>query len=116
MQEIVYDPWRAAQMAQQHEADGAVTVEFRNTVQNMSPAMKEMEAAVVSGRFHHPDDPILNWMASNTTNKPDKKENYFPDKESPEKKIDGIVCCIMGVGRAMYEPAEQGINTDFVNW
>jgi phage terminase large subunit-like protein len=58
----------------------------------------------MSGRFHHNDDPILNWMASNTTNKIDKKENYFPNKESAENKIDGIVAIIMGIGRAMYEP------------
>jgi phage terminase large subunit-like protein len=115
--EIVYDPWRAAQMAKQFETeDGAVTVEYRNTVQNMTLAMKEMEAAIMSGRFHHPDDPILNWMASNTTNKVDKKENYFPDKESSENKIDGIVACIMGIGRAMYEPEDDNINLDFINW
>jgi phage terminase large subunit-like protein len=106
--EVVYDPWRATQMAQQFEADGAVTVEYRNTVQNMTMAMKEMEAAVMSGRLHHPDDPVLNWMASNTVNKIDKKENYFPDKESNENKIDGIVAAIMGIGRAMYEPEEPG--------
>lgn len=106
--EVAYDPWRATQMAQLFEADGATAVEFRNTVQNMTLAMKEMEAAIMAGRFHHPDDPVLNWMASNTVNKIDKKGNYFPDKESNENKIDGIVCAIMGVGRAMYEPEETG--------
>jgi len=59
---------------------------------------------------------VLNWMASNTVNKVDKKENYFPDKESNENKIDGIVACIMGVGRAMYEPENDEMNLDFVNW
>lgn len=116
IKEVVYDPWRATQMAQQFEADGAVTVEYRNTAQNMTMAMKEMEAAVMAGRFHHPDDPVLNWMASNTVNKIDKKENYFPDKESNENKIDGIVAAIMGIGRAMYEPESDEMNLDFVNW
>jgi phage terminase large subunit-like protein len=114
--EVVYDPWRAAQMAKQFENDGAITVEFNNTVKNMSPAMKELEAAVMSGRFHHNDHPILNWMASNTTNKIDKKENYFPNKESAENKIDGIVAIIMGIGRAMYEPENDDLDLDFVNW
>lgn len=116
LQEVVYDPWRAAQLAQQLEKEGMTTVEYRNTVQNMTLAMKEMEAAVMSGRFHHTDHPVLNWMASNTVNKVDKKENYFPDKESNENKIDGIVACIMGVGRAMYEPENDEMNLDFVNW
>lgn len=114
--EVVYDPWRATQMAHLFEADGAVTVESPNNAKEFSPAMKEMEAAIAAGRFHHPDDPVLNWMASNCTNKIGKNETYFPDKESSENKIDGIVCAIMGVGRAMYEPEETGINTDFVNW
>ena len=114
--EIVYDPWRATQMAQQFEKDGGVTVEYRNTVQNMTMAMKELEGAVYSGRFHHNDHPVLNWMASNCVNKIDKKGNYFPDKESNENKIDGIVTAIMGIGRAMYEPENNDINLDFVNW
>lgn len=104
LQEVVYDPWKAAQIAQQLENEGMTVVEFRNINQFMSPAMKELEAAIESERFHHPDDPVLNWMAGNVTNKEDKKGNYFPDKEKPEFKIDGIVALIMGIGRAMFEP------------
>jgi len=117
LQESIFDPYHAAQLAQRLEKKGLPVVEFRNTVQFMSPAMKEMEAAIESGRFHHPDNPVLNWMAGNVTNKEDKKGNYFPDKEKTEFKIDGIVAAIMGVGRAMFEP-ETGdtLNTDFVNW
>ncbi len=117
LQEVIFDPWRAAQIGQQLENEGLPVMNFPNQVKFMSPAMKEMEAAIESGRFHHPDNPVLNWMAANTTNKEDKKQNYFPDKEKVEFKIDGIVAAIMGVGRAMFEPeADQGINTDFVNW
>ncbi|MEY8205405.1 MAG: terminase TerL endonuclease subunit [Bermanella sp.] len=117
LQEVIFDPWHAAQIGQQLENEGLPVMNFPNQVKFMSPAMKEMEAAIESGRFHHPDNPVLNWMAANVTNKEDKKQNYFPDKEKVEFKIDGIVAAIMGVGRAMFEPeADQGINTDFVNW
>jgi len=102
VREVVYDPWQATQLAQNLVADGATAVEFRNTVQLMSPAMREMEGAIASGRLHHPDNPILTWMASNVTAKADAKENIFPRKEQPEQKIDGIVACIMGIGRAFY--------------
>ena len=104
LQESIFDPYHAAQLAQRLEKKGLPVVEFRNEVKFMSPAMKEMEAAIESGRFHHPDNPVLNWMAGNVTNKEDKKGNYFPDKEKREFKIDGIVAAIMGVGRAMFEP------------
>lgn len=102
--EVIYDPWQATQLAQNLEKAGAKTVEFRNTVQNMSPAMKEMEGAIHSGRFHHANHPVLTWMASNVTAKADAKDNIFPRKEGddPHKKIDGMVAAIMGVGRAFY--------------
>ncbi len=117
LKEVIFDPWRAAQIGQQLENEGMPVMNFPNQVKFMSPAMKELEAAIESGRFHHPNNPVLNWMAANVTNKEDKKQNYFPDKEKAEFKIDGIVAAIMGVGRAMFEPeAGDTINTDFVNW
>jgi len=65
--------------------------------------MKEMEGAIVSGRFHHDNCPVLNWQSGNVVNKIDKKGNYYPDKERTHNKIDGIVCIIMAIGRAMFE-------------
>ena len=100
--EVAYDPWQATQLAQNIQATGATTVEFRNTVQNMSPAMREIEGAIASGRFHHANHPILTWMASNVVAKEDAKENIYPRKERPENKIDGMISAIMAVGRAHY--------------
>lgn len=100
--EFVYDPWQATQLAQSVGAQGATTVEFRNTVQNMSPAMREVEGAIASKRFHHANHPILTWHASNVVAKEDAKENIFPRKEQSENKIDGMIATIMAVGRAYY--------------
>ncbi len=99
--EVTYDPWRATQLAQGLQADGARIVEFRNTVQNMSPAMFELEAAIASGRFHYDGNPILTWMMSNVVAKIDAKDNVYPRKEKPEQKIDGVVALIMAIGRFM---------------
>lgn len=100
-QEVVFDPWRAAHMAQQLMRDGAEAVEFRQTVQNMSTPMKELESAVKSGRLHHDGNPMLTWMMSNVVAKLDAKDNIYPRKEKPEQKIDGAVAAIMGIARAM---------------
>jgi len=99
--EITYDPWRATQLAQGLQTDGANIVEFRNTVQNMSPAMYELEAAIRSGRFHYDGNPVMTWMLSNLVAKIDAKENVYPRKQKPENKIDGVVALIMAVGRIM---------------
>lgn len=99
--ELPYDPWRATQLAHQLMSDGANVVEFRNTVQNMSPAMREWEAAITSGRFRHNADPVLTWMASNVVAKVDAKDNLYPRKERAENKIDGIIAGLMAMGRAV---------------
>jgi phage terminase large subunit-like protein len=112
--EVAYDPWRATQLAHQLAKDGATVVEFRQTVQNMSPAMKELAAAVKSGRFHHDGNPALTWMVSNVVAKEDAKENIYPRKDRPEQKIDGPVALMMGVGRAMVgEPLFMTLPDDY---
>jgi len=99
--EVTYDPWRATQLAQGLQAEGASIVEFRNTVANMSPAMYELEAAVESGRFHYDGNPVMTWMLSNVVAKIDAKDNVYPRKQKPENKIDGPVALIMAIGRFM---------------
>lgn len=105
--EVAYDPWRATQLAHQLMKDGAEIVEYRNTVQNMSPPMREMEAAITGKRFNHDADPLLTWMASNVTAKADAKENIYPRKERNEYKIDGIVATLMAIGRILNRAVEM---------
>lgn len=102
LRELAYDPWQTTQMAQNLREDGVQAVEYRNTTANMSPAMREIEGALAGGRWHHPDNPAFNWMASNVVAKEDPNSNIFPRKELPEKKIDGLVAAIMAMGRAMH--------------
>lgn len=100
--EVVYDPWRAVQLAQGLAAEGALTVEWRGTPGNNTPAIRELEAAIAGGRFKHPNHPVLNWMASNIVFREGAQETLRPMKEKPENKIDGIVAAIMGVGRFVF--------------
>jgi len=99
--EVAYDPWQATQLAQRLQANGATTVEFRNTVGNFSAPMKELDALARSGRLHHNGDPVLTWMVSNVVCHTDAKENIYPRKERPENKIDGVIAAITALGRAM---------------
>ena len=112
--EITYDPWRATQLAQGLQSDGANIVEFRNTVANMSPAMYELEAAITSGRFHYDGNPVLTWMMSNLIAKVDAKDNIYPRKQNVKNKIDGVVALIMAIGRAMAHEETMNID-DFIN-
>jgi len=105
-EEVVFDPWRAAQLEQRLTKNGVNTVELGQTVKNLSLPMKEFESAVKAGRAHHDGNPLLTWMASNVVAKLDAKDNIYPRKDKPEQKIDGIVATIMGVARAMSSEGE----------
>lgn len=96
-----YDPWQATQLAQEMEAEGLPMVEVRQTVQNLSEPMKEVESLVLQRKLAHGDCPVLTWMASNVVAKLDVKDNIYPNKERPENKIDGMVALITAVSVAV---------------
>lgn len=109
-----FDPWQAAQMMQNLQAERLDVVEYRQTVQNMSAPMKELEALVLSGRLHHPGCPVLTWNVSNVVCHTDAKENIYPRKERPENKIDGVIALIMALGRAMVPGESSEMSQGFV--
>ena len=112
---VAYDPWQATQLAQEMEAEGLPMVEIRQTVQNISEPMKELEALTLRRLLAHGDCPILTWMASNVLAKLDVKDNIYPNKERPENKIDGIVALIMSLSRAIANAEAQGSVDDFLS-
>jgi len=102
VREVPFDPWQATQLSSHLTEKGVPMVELRQTVQHLSEPMKEFEAVVLDGRFHHNGDPVLTWMVGNVVAKRDAKDNIYPRKESEDKKIDGAVAIIMGLARAMF--------------
>jgi phage terminase large subunit-like protein len=70
---------------------------------NMSDPMRELEAAIQSGRFHHDGNSLLTWCIGNVIGKhlPGNDDVVRPVKESTDQKIDGAVALIMAIGRAM---------------
>jgi phage terminase large subunit-like protein len=101
---IAFDPWSALQMQQDLAAkmgEDAV-VSIPQTTQYLSEAMKEVEAAVLSGRFHHNGDPVLSWAISCVIVRPDFNDNIFPRKEKNGiSKIDPASALFNAISRAM---------------
>lgn len=104
---LAYDPWQATQLAQHLIVKGIPCIEIRPTVQNFSAAMKEVEALVRSGKLRHNCDPVATWMVSNVVAKEDFKDNVFPRKERPNKKIDFFVALLSAMNRAMLTEAPK---------
>jgi phage terminase large subunit-like protein len=99
--EINYDQHHAHQLVNHLMLEGLLMVSIPQIATTLSEPMKELEAAILDGRFHHNGDPVLAWAASNVVAKPDKNENLFPDKERPENKIDPISALLNALMRAM---------------
>lgn len=108
IREIAFDPWNAQQLATElAEDDGFKMMEFRQGFKSMSGPAKDFEAAVLSGRFLHGNNPLLRWMASNVTVKEDPAENIKPMKSGRYRRIDGIITGVMCMGRALVNVPPQ---------
>lgn len=100
VQEIAFDPAYGAQMMQSLEADGFPVVAFRQGWFSMAPAVRELERAIIAGRFRHGGHPVLRWNFANIAVETDKAGNRFFNKSKSTEKIDGAVAATMAVSRA----------------
>ncbi|MFG0501092.1 terminase large subunit [Pseudomonas putida] len=110
VKELVYDKWRATQLAHQLLKDGANAVEFGGGYHIMNMPMREVEAALLAGRFRHDGDPVLTWMAGNIVTR-EHKGCLVPMKADEGKtnmrKIDGMIAILMAMSRALLADAPQ---------
>jgi phage terminase large subunit-like protein len=103
-QRIAFDPWSALQMQQQlaEQLGDDIVQSVPQTVQFLSPAMKELDAAMRAGRLHHNGDPVLTWAISCVVARIDANDNVFPRKlENGKDKIDPATALITGLNPAM---------------
>lgn len=114
VQAVGFDPWGSTQLSIKLEQEGAPMVEIPQTVKNLSESMKEIEAKVVAGTLRKDKNPVMDWMASNIVVKLDKNENYFPNKEHTDNKIDGMVALFMAVNRIIVGHDNGEITQAFV--
>ena len=105
VQAVGFDPFQAHHLAQRMQAEGAPMLEYPMQTKTLSPPMREMEAAIVSGKRVHPGNPMFDWMASNVTAKEDGRGNIYPRKPHNQDhlKIDGITAALMAEGLSMGE-------------
>ena len=101
------DPHGATGLSHDLDDEGLNPVTIVQNYTNMSDPMKELEAAIASGRFHHDGNPIMTWCISNVIGKhiPGNDDIVRPVKQGADNKIDGAVALIMAIGRAM--PGKQ---------
>ncbi|WP_454730516.1 terminase large subunit [Citrobacter freundii] len=101
--EIPIDPSGAIALSHELQDNGFEPISIRQDYTNMSPPMKELEAALAGGRFHHDGNPVLSWCISNVIGKtiPGSDDSVRPTKGDKQSKIDGATALLMAIGRAM---------------
>jgi len=99
--EVGMDAWGSREIAPQLQGEGFTVVDVPMQVRHLSEPMKEIQALIEDGRWHHDGNLATIWMFSNVEVQPDRNDNIFPRKASEDKKIDAAVATIIAVGRAM---------------
>jgi len=108
LREIAFDPWSATQFSLSLAEEGLPLVEVAQTVKNLSESMKTVQADIYGNKFHHDGNPVMAWMMSNVTVKPDRNDNIFPNKSTPENKIDGPVALFTAKSRLLVNGGDEG--------
>lgn len=101
LSEIAKDPWNSAQLGANLQEAGFTVVDIPQQVRYLSEPMKELQALVDAGRFHHDGNPAFVWMLSNVEVKEDRNENIFPRKQRAANKIDAAIALIVAMNRAL---------------
>lgn len=114
IREVAKDPWGGHQLGANLAAEGFVVVDIPQQVRYLSDPMKEIDAIVNAGRFHHDGNPAYVWMLSNVEVHEDRNENIFPRKSRASNKIDAAVATIVAMNRALAVAPEHGSIDDFI--
>jgi phage terminase large subunit-like protein len=100
VREIAFDPAYAQAVMAPLTEDGFPTATMRQGWATMSPAIKELERAIIARRFRHGGNPVLRWCFENVAVETDKAGNRSFHKGKSRERIDGAVAAAMAIGRA----------------
>ena len=114
VQEIAYDRNLAEHLITDL-ADTLNMVEFNQSMVGMSEPSKEWEQLIADGNLID-NNPVMAWMVSCCTVKPDANGNIKPlkpDVMRSTKRIDGVITSIMANNRLAVAMADKSEPVDF---
>jgi phage terminase large subunit-like protein len=103
VRELVYDPWRFGQAAQELEREGLLVVAFPQHDARMIPASARLHAAVVELRLTLPRVRELARHAADAIARHSRR-GWRIDKPNPRANIDAVIALAMAVERAEQVP------------
>jgi phage terminase large subunit-like protein len=95
-------PWllKAGFAEEQLEGDAAIFEPMGQGFQSMSPALRDLESALLTGRIAHGGHPVLTMCAANATVQADPAGNRKLSKIKSHGRIDGMVALAMAMSVA----------------
>lgn len=114
VQEIAYDRNLAAHLIQDL-SDVFTCVEFSQSITGMSEPSKAWEQLIADGKLID-NNPVMDWMVSCATVKPDANGNIKPvkpDVNKSTKRIDGVITSIMANNRLEVALADEEAQGNF---
>lgn len=95
-------PWlvRSGFTEEQLEGDSAIFEQMGQGFQSMSPALRDLEAAILNGKLVHGGHPVLTMCAANATVQSDPAGNRKLSKIKSHGRIDGMVALAMAMSVA----------------
>jgi phage terminase large subunit-like protein len=103
VRELVFDPWRFGQAAQELEREGITATQFPQTDARMLPASTRLYEAVVQQRLVLPDDNELRQHAAVAIAKHSRR-GWRLDKTARSDNIDAIIALCMALEAAEVKP------------
>ena len=101
------DPHRATELMTKLEDEGMNVCAVRQGHLSLLPGVNALELKVSKAELMHGGNPVLRWMASNTTTRSDANGNVIPDKQNSYSRIDGISALINAMTRAIVAGADE---------
>jgi phage terminase large subunit-like protein len=105
IREVLFDPWRFSQGAQELEAEGITVTQFAQTDVRMVPCSDRLYRAVVERKLTLPDDTELRAHAHAAIAKHSRR-GWRLDKSQRSDNIDAIIALAMAVEAAENKPAQ----------
>jgi phage terminase large subunit-like protein len=101
--ELVFDPWRFGQAAQELAQRGIQVVEFPQTDVRVIPASSRLHEAITERRLTLPDNPELARHAADTIARHSRR-GWRIDKPNSRTHIDAIIALCMALDRIENQP------------
>lgn len=98
---IAYDRWRIEDFKQMSSDEGIKLppmVAFGQGFKDMTPAIEKFEVMLLNQELVHPNNPVLNWCATNAVVVSDPANNRKLEKTKATGRMDLIIAAVMAIG------------------